>query len=446
MVRWLRQEATPGARRSGATALCIAMAVVVGTAGCDALSLPHPFAKTPQVSPIKVGLLHSQTGTMAMSETPLRDAEQLALLEIEAKGGIDGHPVEAVIEDGRSRADVFPRRAHQLFEKDGVVALFGGWTSDSRKAMEPVIAAAKGLLFYPGQYEGNECSPDIVYTGPTPNQQILPALDWFLSPAGGSKRRIYLLGSDYVYPRTANFIARKYLAAKGVEVVGENYVPLGHKDFRPVVETLHAASPDLVLSTINGDSNIDFYKELARQGVRAAEIPVVATSVGENELRALLPSTVEGHYAAASYFQSIDTPANHEFVDKFQQEFGLDRVTDDPMEAAYVQVKLWEIGVRKAGTAAPAAVLAALAAGTEFDGPGGRTKVDPKTHHLFKTFRLGRIGSDRQFDVVFESPEWIAPDPYPAFAFPGWRCDWTQGAPVAGPAVDMGASARAVAH
>ena len=424
MVRWLRQEATPGARRSGATALCIAMAVVVGTAGCDALSLPHPFAKTPQVSPIKVGLLHSQTGTMAMSETPLRDAEQLALLEIEAKGGIDGHPVEAVIEDGRSRADVFPRRARQLFEKDGVVALFGGWTSDSRKAMEPVIAAAKGLLFYPVQYEGEELSKNIFYTAEAVNQQATQAVDYYLAQG---KKKFYLLGSDYVFPRTANMIVKKYLRSLGIEPVGEAYLPLGHKQFRGAVEMIDTSRAEAVLSTINGDSNTAFFAELAAAGVDPEKVPVVNTSVGEDELRNIPLEHARGHLAAWSYFQTVPGDANRGWVDRFRREFGYDRVTSDPMEAAYTLVYAWKAAVEKAGSLETKAVRQALGEGIEVAAPGGPLAIDPATQHAAKRFRLGRVRGDRQFEIIHESDGPIRPDPYPPVAFPGWSCDWTAG-------------------
>ncbi|MFM8411311.1 MAG: transporter substrate-binding protein, partial [Alphaproteobacteria bacterium] len=267
----------------------------------------------------------------------------------------------------------------------------------------------------------------------------LPALDWFLGEAGGNRRRFFLVGSDYVFPRTANYVVRKYLASKGAEVVGEVYLPLGQQDFRRTVALLREANPDVVLSTINGDSNVDFFAELKRQNVDSAQVPVVSTSIGENELRSLLPSQVAGHYVAANYFQAIDTEANLAFVDAVRSEFGFDRVTDDPMEAAYVAVKLWKLGVERAGRADPEAVLAALSKGAEIDGPGGAVRFDPKTHHLAKFFRLGRIRSDRQFEIVSQSAAPIEPDPYPAFAFPGWRCDWTQGPPVEGAPVDLGA-------
>jgi urea transport system substrate-binding protein len=389
--------------------------------------------------PIKVGLLHSQTGTMAISETPLRDAGILAIEEINAAGGVLGRPIEAVIEDTRSRmTDLFPKKARRLLAEHKVAVIFGCWTSSSRKAVIPVLEELHGLLFYPVQYEGNECSPNVVYTGAAPNQQILPAVDWLLSPAGGSRKRFYLIGSDYVFPRTANFIIVKYLQSRGLEAVGESYTPLGHDDYKQAIDGIKKADPDVIINTINGDSNIAFYDGLAAQGITAEKIPVVATSVGEDELRSLLPSRVKGHLAAWNYFQTIDTPRNREFVRAFQDARGWDRVTSDPMEAAYYQVYLWKQAVEKAGEFGVEKVRQALRTGIEFDAPGGKVKVDPKTQHTYKRFRMGKVRDDRQFDIIFEAPDWTEPDPYPQVAFPGWRCDWTGEGITKGPAVKIG--------
>jgi len=384
---------------------------------------------------VKVGILHSQTGTMAISETSLRDVELFAIDEINAAGGVLGREIVPVVENPRSRFDdLFPKKARKLLVEDQVAAIFGCWTSSSRKAVLPVLERVNGLLFYPLQYEGNESSRNVVYAGSAPNQQILPAVDWLLSDAGGSKRRFYLLGSDYVFPWTANYVVAKYLEQRHPEaaVVGKQYLPLGCQDFAAAVAAIQAAEPDVILSTLNGDSNVYFYNELAAQQVTADKLPVMATSVGEDELRGLLPEVVEGHLAAWHYFQTIDTEANRLFVRDFRQEHGEDRVLDDPMESAYAAVHLWKAAVEKAGRFEVDAVRAAFAAGVEFAAPGGTIRVDPKTQHCFKRCRIGRIRGDRQFDVVHASPESIAPDPYPAEAFPGWSCDWTLGGVSAG--------------
>jgi urea transport system substrate-binding protein len=376
---------------------------------------------------------------MAISETALRDAEVMAIEEINAVGGVLGRPLEAVIEDTRSRfTDLFPKKARRLLAEEKVAVVFGCWTSASRKAVLPVFEELNGLLFYPVQYEGNESSANVIYTGAAPNQQILPAVEWLLSPAGGSKKRFFLVGSDYIFPRTANFIIAKYLGSRGLQVAGDNYTPMGNRDYKSVMEDIKKADPDVIFSTINGDSNISFYDELAAQGITAKKIPVVATSVGEDELRNILPARVKGHLAAWNYFQTIDTPRNKEFLTRFRENRGRDRVTDDPIEAAYFSVYLWKLAVEAAGSVDVDKVRESFKKGIEYDAPGGKVRVDPKTHHTYKRFRMGRVREDRQFDIIFEAPEWTEPDPYPQVAFPGWHCDWTQGGITRGPEVKIG--------
>jgi urea transport system substrate-binding protein len=322
---------------------------------------------------------------------------------------------------------VFPNKARKLLVEDQVAAVFGCWTSASRKAVLPIFEQLDGLLFYPVQYEGNESSRNIVYCGAVPNQQILPAIDWLLSSDGGARKQFYLVGSDYVFPRTAHYIIAKYLAARGGRVAGETLKPLGNQEFGDVVDAIQKAEPDVIFSTINGDSNVGFYRELATRGIRPDKLPVVATSVGEDELRSLLPEWATGHFGAWNYFQSVNTQANRDFVRRFRDEHGPDRVVADPRETAYCSVYLWKLAVETAGSAAVSDVRKAFASELALAGPGGRLRLDPKTHHVFKRFRMGRIREDRQFDIVHESPDWIAPDPYPSIAFPGWSCDWTSG-------------------
>jgi urea transport system substrate-binding protein len=376
---------------------------------------------------IKVGILHSLSGTMAISEASLKDVEVMALEEINKSGGVLGKQVEWVIEDPESKfTDVFPAKARKLLNKDKVVAVFGCWTSVSRKNVKPVFEEDNGLLFYPVQYEGNECSKNIVYTGAAPNQQIIPAVDWLLSKEGGSKKKFYLLGTDYVFPRTANLIIVKYLESKGMKVIAEKYTPFGHKDYATIVQDIVNKAPDVIFSTINGDSNVNFYNELASQGVTADKIPSVAVSVGEDELRDLDPATVKGHLAAWNYYQSLDNQQNKEFVKKFQDMYGKNRVTDDPIEAAYIGVYLWKAAVEKAKSTDVDAVREAFKSNIEFDAPGGKIKLDPENQHIWKRFMMGRIRDDKQFDVVYKT-ELIKPDPYPQVVFPGWGCDWTKG-------------------
>ncbi len=421
-------------KKTGRTSLTLAAASALSPfifSGCS---------RTGGGDKIKVGILHSLTGTMAISETSLKDVELMAIEEINKSGGVLGKQIEAVVEDPESKfTDVFPEKARKLLLKDKVACVFGCWTSVSRKNVLPVFEENNGLLFYPVQYEGNECSKNVVYTGAAPNQQILPAVEWLMSDKGGSKKRFYLLGSDYVFPRTANLIIVKYLESKNLKPVAEEYTPLGHREYTNVVQAIKKADPDVIFSTINGDSNTNFYNELQAQGITADNIPVVAVSVGEDELRTLDPSKVKGHLAAWNYYQSIDTPTNKKFVADFKAKYGADRVTDDPIEAAYMQVYFWKMAVEKAGSTDVDKVREAFKTNIEFDAPGGKVKLDAKTQHTWKPFLMGKIREDKQFDIVYRTPL-IEPDPYPEVAFPGWKCDWTKGGKIEGKKVEIGKS------
>jgi urea transport system substrate-binding protein len=417
-------------RRGAAATLAAARALSPALfAGCS-LGIP-PLAKT-----VDVGMLHSQTGPLAISATSLRDIELHAFEQINASGGLLGRTIVAHAPDTRSQVDLFPKRARRLLDQ-GAVAVFGCWTSTSRKAVLPIFEAAKKLLFYPVQYEGNESSPAVVYGGMVPNQQILPAIDWLAGAEGGLKKKVFLVGSDYIYPRTANFIVKKYLAGKSLKPVGTAYVPLGDLDFSGVVKQIRESGADCVLSTVNGNSNIGLFAALAEAKVDPATLPVVSTSIAEDELRSLLPRQTQGHYAVSCYFQSLDTPANRAWVDGFRREFGHDRVVGDPMEPAWCLVHLWKRAVEKAGSFETEAVRQVFREGLEFAGPGGPVRLDPKTQHTTKFFRLGRIRGDRQFDIVHTSPAPIDPDPYPDFAFPGWSVDWTKEGITRGAEVDI---------
>jgi urea transport system substrate-binding protein len=384
---------------------------------------------------IKVGIMHSLSGFMKISESSLKDAEMMAIDEINAAGGVLGKKIEPIVEDPASDMEKgFPEKAKKLLQSDNVACVFGCWTSASRKSVLSIFEKSNGLLFYPVQYEGNECSKNVIYTGAAPNQQILPAVDYIVETL--KKKRWYLLGSDYVFPQTANQIIIAQLKSKyKLDPVNDEdsrtkqrakYVSLTHKDFKTVVDDIKAKGPDVIFSTINGDSNLPFYNELAANKITAGSIPVCAVSVGEDELRGLEPPIVEGHLAAWNYFQTVNTPENKEFVKKFQDKYGKDRVTDDPIEAAYYQVYLWKQAVEKAKTTDVDKVIEAVR-GQTFKAPGGMVKVDEKNNHTWKTFRLGKIRGDRQFDTIFESKEWIRPEPYPQVAYPGMDCDWTKG-------------------
>jgi len=421
-----RQALRDGAAATLAAARGLAPALF---AGCS-LGIP-PRART-----VPLGLLHSQTGPLAISATSLRDVQIFACEQINAAGGLLGRQIDIKAPDPKSRIDLFERRARSLLDA-GSVAVFGCWTSASRKAVIPLFEERDKLLFYAVQYEGNESSKNVVYGGMVPNQQIFPALDWLLGPEGGNRKKIYLLGSDYVFPRTANYVTKKYLETRSLKPVGEVYYPLGHDDFTAEVKKIVASGADCVLNTINGDSNVGFFSALGKAKVDPAKLPVVSTSIGEDELRGMLPADVQGHYAASCYFQSLPTPANRRWITDFRREFGFDRVTGDPLEPGYCLVHLWRQAVEKAGSFDTAAVRQAFADGLEFAGPGGTIRFDPATQHCDRWFRLGRIRTDRQFDIVKESSAPIPPDPYPQIAFPGWKCDWTKGGIERGPEVKI---------
>lgn len=384
---------------------------------------------------IRVGILHSLTGIVAIEEKQLRDAELLAIDEINKAGGVLGKQVEPISEDPQSRfTDFFPLMARKLLVDDKVAAIFGCYVSVSRKNVLPVVEQNDGLLFYPAAYEGNECSKNVLYTGALPNQQVLPAVDWLVQKG---YRKFYLLGSNYIYPRTVNLIVRKQLEAKGLPApIAEKYTELGGRNYEAIVKDICKAQSDVIISSLFGDSNLSFFNELAAQGIKPGDvnspgskkdcIPVLALSVSEDELRDLRPDVVRGHLAARTYFQSLRRASNQDFVKKFRDRYGRDRVVNDMGAAAYAQIYLWKLAVEKAKSTATDDVRKALHGGITFDAPEGKIRIDPKTQHLTKYFRLGRIREDRQFDILYESPTAIEPDPYPQVAFPGRQCDWTK--------------------
>ncbi len=312
---------------------------------------------------------------------------------------------------------MFAEKARKLIQQDEVATVFGGWTSASRKAMLPVFEELNGLLWYPVQYEGLEASPNIFYTGATTNQQIVPAVTWLLDNRG---TKFFLLGSDYVFPRTANMIITAQLAAEGGEVVGEEYTALGHTDYSTVISKIIAAEPDVIFNTLNGDSNVAFFKQLKDAGITSDDITVLSVSVAEEEIRGIGPDVLEGHLAAWNYFQTTETPENESFVANYKAKYGDDRVTADPIEAGYIGVYLWAAAVEKAGTTDIDAVKEA-AAGLEFAAPGGIVTIDGDNQHIYKTVRIGEVQADGLFLELWNSGEAVKPDPYLE------TYDWAQG-------------------
>ncbi len=356
---------------------------------------------------VKLGFLNSTSGAMAISEQTVRDSLILAATEINADGGILGKQIEFIEEDGQSEPSVFAEKINKLLTEDEVAAVFGGWTSASRKAMLPVVEGANGLLFYPVQYEGLEASENIYYTGATTNQQIIPAMD-FLASEG--VKTLFLAGSDYVFPRTANKIIKQYAEELGIEIVGEEYVPLDSDDWTTQVAKIAAAKPDFVFNTINGSSNVGFIKAYDEAGLGADNSPIISVSIAEEEAPAM-GVDLTGQYAAWNYFQSVDSPVNEAFIKAFQAEYGSDRPTSDPMEAAYTSLYLYKGMVEKAESFCVDAVNAA-SDGVTFESPEGTVTVNGENHHIAKTGLIGQINADNQFDVVWSSEEPIEPDPF----------------------------------
>jgi len=393
--------------------------LLAGAAG--ALTLPAIHSASAQAAPIKVGVLHSLTGTMAISETALRDTVLMMVDWINGRGGLLGRRVEAVVVDPASNWPLFAEKARELLQVHRVDVTFGCWTSVSRKSVLPVFEELNGMLFYPVQYEGEEESRNIFYTGAAPNQQALPAVDYLMSADGGNARRIALLGTDYVYPRTTNRILRAYLNSKGVnnDNILEEYTPFGHSDWQGIVTRVKAFASQgvktAIVSTINGDANVPFYRELGNQGIRAEDIPSVAFSVGEEELAGIDTRPLVGHLAAWNYFMSIQGPANAEFKQMWANFIrNPRRVTNDPMEATYTGFRMWTQAVTQANTTAVDAVRTAMI-GQKVMAPCGYEEEMKANHHLTKPVFVGEIQADGQFNIVWRTPGAIAAENWSPF-------------------------------
>ena len=376
---------------------------------------------------IKVGVLHSLSGTMAISETALKNVALMTIEEINAKGGVLGKKLEPVVVDPASNWPLFAERARQLISQDKVSVVFGCWTSVSRKSVLPVFKELNSLLFYPVQYEGEELEKNVFYTGAAPNQQAIPATEYLMSAEGGGAKRFVLLGTDYVYPRTTNKILRAFLHSKGVKDsdIMEEYTPFGHSDYQTIIANIKkfaAGGKTAVISTINGDSNVPFYRELGNAGLKATDVPVVAFSVGEEELRGVDTKPLLGHLAAWNYFMSVDNPENKAFIAKYRAWAKANNVpnadtvvTNDPMEATYVGIHMWKQAVEKAGTTDTDKVIAAMG-GQTFKAPSGFTLTMDKTnHHLHKPVLIGEVRADGQFDVVWQTDKPIRAQPWSPF-------------------------------
>ncbi len=363
-----------------------------------------------QPAPIQVGILHSQTGPMKISEESMKDAVVLALEEINAQGGLLGRQIEGVIADGRSDWPTFAREAARLIEQQKVSVIFGCWTSASRKSVKPVVEQNHHLLIYPMAYEGLEQSPNIIYTGAAPNQQVIPAVTWCYEAL--KKRKFFLVGSDYIWPHCVNEIIKDQLKALGADLAGEAYILFGSSDVESVMRAIDKATPDVIISTVVGDSNKPFYEWLQTAGIVPGRIPVLSFSIAEDELRKLPLRAMVGDYAAWDYFQAVDRSENRDFVRRFQARFGADRVTSDVIEAAYNSVYLWAQAVAEAETDDVADVLKVIRR-QSLNAPEGIVSVDDETQHTWRPVYVGRIRSDGQFDLVWTSGKPVRPIPYP---------------------------------
>ena len=384
---------------------------------------------------VKVGILHSRSGTMAISENTVAEAELMAIDEINAKGGItiDGKKLKIVPveEDGASDWPTFAEKAKKLIDQDQVAVVFGGWTSASRKAMLPVFEAKDHFLFYPIQYEGQECSKNIFYSGAAPNQQAEPAVDWLLKNKG---KDFFLVGSDYVYPRTANTIMKEQLKASGGKVVGEDYLPLGNTEVAPIIAKIKQALPKggVIVNTLNGDSNVAFFKQMKAAGITPANgYSIMSFSIAEEEIAAIGPEYLEGTYAAWNFFQSLDTPASKEFTKNFKAKYGDKRVTNDPAEAAYMMVYLWAAAAEKANSVDDNKVRESLI-GVSFEAPEGKVTVMPN-HHVEKRVLIGEVQKDGMLKIL-QDKGFVKPVAWNQYVpeTKGYTCDWTQKRPAAG--------------
>lgn len=395
-------------------ALLSAMAMVASFAACGETSesggSTAGTAAYASGETVKVGLLHSLTGSMAISEKAVSDAEKLAISEINKAGGVLGKTIEYQEEDGASDPSTFATKAEKLIDQDGITTVFGCWTSSSRKAVKSVFEDYSALLFYPVQYEGMESSSNIVYTGAAPNQQIVPAIDYLIKKG---YKKFFLLGSDYVFPRTANEIISAQVKNAGLEVVGTEYADMNQTDFSTIISKIEAAKPDVIVNTLNGTGNVSFFKQMAEKNYTSDKYMTMSFSIAEEEVKTIGADILKGHMVSWNYYQTTDTEKNKDFVKAYKDMFGNDRVTSDPAEAAYDAVYLWKAAVEKANSFEVADVLNAIKTGEiSFDAPEGKVTIDGENQHLSKPVRIGEVKEDGLIYEVYATKEAVKPDPY----------------------------------
>ncbi len=392
------------------TAAAAAAALLAGLTACSGSSDSSDSSTAEGGDTVTVGLLHSLTGSMAISETSVRDAELLAISEINEAGGVNGAQIEYIEEDGASEPSTFATKAEKLIDSDGVSTIFGCWTSSSRKAVKPIVEDYNALLWYPVQYEGMESSPNIVYTGAAPNQQIVPAIEYLLDQG---YKNFFLLGSDYVFPRTANMIITAQVEAAGAKVVGEEYADMDQADFAAIIAKIEAAQPDVIINTLNGTGNVSFFKQMSEKNYTAETYPTMSFSIAEEEVATIGADILKGHMVSWNYYQTTDTEENKKFVEAYKAMFGEDRVTSDPTEAAYDAVYLWKAACEKAGSFDVDSVLEAIRTGEiSFDAPEGTVTINGENQHLAKPVRIGQVGEDGLIYEIYSTDGPIDPDPY----------------------------------
>lgn len=386
------------------------LAVVAGAVFASSFSGCSKSSSQASEQTVKVGLLHSLTGAMAISEKSVRDAEVLAIEEINAAGGVLGKKIEYVEEDGASEPSTFATKAEKLINSDKVSTVFGCWTSSSRKAVKPVFEEYGALLWYPVQYEGMESSPNIIYTGAAPNQQIVPAIEYLIEKG---YKKFFLLGSDYVFPRTANMIISAQVKAAGLEIAGEEYASMDQTDFAAIISKIEAAKPDVIINTLNGTGNVSFFKQMAEKNHSSGDYMTMSFSIAEEEVATIGADILKGHMVCWNYYQTTDTEKNKAFVKAYKGKFGENRVTSDPAEAAYDAVYLWKAACEKANSFEVEKVLEAIkGGGISFDAPEGKVEINGENHHLAKTVRIGVVDASGLINEVYATPKPVEPDPY----------------------------------
>lgn len=396
-------------RFAGITALLIS-GMMISLAGCGTGNADSASGGTKDGDTVTVGLLHSMSGSMAISEQAVLDAEKLAIKEINEAGGVLGCQIEYQEEDGASDAATFSSKAEKLVDQDGISTVFGCWTSSSRKAVKSIFEDYDALLFYPVQYEGMESSSNIIYTGAAPNQQIVPAIEYLI---GQGYQKFFLLGSDYVFPRTANMIIKAQVENAGLEVVGEEYADMEQTDFAAIIAKIEAAQPDVIINTLNGTGNVSFFKQMSEKNYTSDDYMTMSFSIAEEEVSTIGADILKGHMVSWNYYQTTDTERNADFVSAYKAEYGEDRVTSDPAEAAYDAVYLWAEACEKAESFAVDDILKVIeAGGITFDAPEGTVEIDGSNHHLYKPVRIGQVAEDGLIYEIYATDGPVKPDPY----------------------------------